>query len=599
MKFLHPEFIYFMTLPLVILFGLLLTQKEASGTFFSDEVMERLRVAANTLTLKARNALFFLAGLFMIIALAEPVIPNGKITVAKKSADILIAMDISNSMLAKDVYPSRLATAKQKAIALIKQIKEDRVGVIAFASSAYLVSPLSFDTPAVAFLLQNLDTHSITMQGTNFLALLESVTKSSSKSKKKYVVILSDGGDQKDFSKEIAYAKQHHITVFVLAIGTKKGAPIELQNGELLSYKNKIVITKLNPAISNLALATGGVYVEMTNSKKDVEVLSKELSHIVAKKELKTKAIEKHIPLFYLPLGAAMILILIATSSMSKREEVKVESFVLFFLLSAILSTDVRAGVLDFLDLKEAKQAYTKKEYRKSARSFEAYAQSQNSPQAYYNAANAYYKAGDYHTAIGMYEKVHKAPASLRAKTYANLGNAYAKIGSYKKAIQAYKESLKINYDKEVEENKQKVEQLLRQKQHQQKQQNNNQQRKEQQKQNQQQNNQQSNNQQQNKDKHQNSKQNQQNDGSKKQNIQNDQQKKDKTQQQEQKTQQQGEKEKKKESKAMPKLEHKEKQMSDAEERKWLQYLNQDNKTFLYKMDTKQNFGENSDEKPW
>ena len=116
MSFLHPEFLYYMLPPLFILFGLLLTQKESHAHFFSQEVMSKLRVSANTLTLKARNALFLLMGFFMILALAQPVIEEGKVEIKAKSADIMIAMDISDSMLASDVYPNRLEAAKQKAL---------------------------------------------------------------------------------------------------------------------------------------------------------------------------------------------------------------------------------------------------------------------------------------------------------------------------------------------------------------------------------------------------------------------------------------------------------------------------------------------------
>ncbi|NPA65350.1 MAG: VWA domain-containing protein [Epsilonproteobacteria bacterium] len=606
MKFLHPEFLYFMTIPLIILFALLLTQKESSLSFFSENVIDKLRVATNTLTLKARNALFFLAGFFMIVALSEPVIPNGKITIAKKSADILIALDISNSMLAQDIYPSRIEAAKQKALELIGKIKEDRVGVIAFAKSAYLVSPLSFDKEAVAFLLKNLDTTSITQQGTSFLSLLQTVHKSSKRTKKKYVVIFSDGGDQKDFSKEIAYAKAHNITVFVMAFGTKKGAPIPLENGEFLSYKGKIVITHLNQAITKLALETGGVYVEALSSHQDVNALVKELASVVAKKELKTKAIEKYIPLFYLPLGAAMLLILVALSSMSKREKVEVPSMFLLVIVLSSWSVDTKAFLLDFRDLEQAKEAYANREYRKSGKSFEAYARSQNTPEAYYNAGNAYYKAGDYHTALGMYEKVHKASASLRAKTYANMGNSYAQLHQYEKALEAYKESLKINYDADVAHNKEMIEQLLQQKKQQQNKQSKKDQHHQQEQQKAQSKPEQKNQQaQQHKQQGQQDQQDQQG-----QQGQQGQQKQQQTQNVDKNVTKQDHLQKKKQSSLSQKndtnttqqvmQQKKASTMSDAEERKWLEYLNQDNKTFLYKMDEQNSLQRGmNDEKPW
>ena len=168
MSFLHPEFLYYMLPPLFILFGLLLTQKESQAHFFSEEVMSKLRVSANTLTLKARNALFFLMFFLMIVALAQPMINEGVVSIKSKSADIMIALDISDSMLAEDVYPNRLKLAKQKAMELLDFAPNERIGVIGFAKNSYLVSPLSFDHGAVGFLLSQLDTESITEKGTNF-----------------------------------------------------------------------------------------------------------------------------------------------------------------------------------------------------------------------------------------------------------------------------------------------------------------------------------------------------------------------------------------------------------------------------------------------
>jgi len=132
MSFLHPEFIYYMLPPLLILFSLLITQKEVQEQFFSSDILEKLRVGANTLPLKIRNVLFLLIGILMILALAQPVIKDGVVQVKAKSADILMAIDISDSMLATDVYPNRLKLAKKKALDFLKIVNTNRIGVIEF-----------------------------------------------------------------------------------------------------------------------------------------------------------------------------------------------------------------------------------------------------------------------------------------------------------------------------------------------------------------------------------------------------------------------------------------------------------------------------------
>jgi len=657
MSFLHPEFLYYMLPPLFILFGLLLTQKEAQATFFSQEVMDRLRVSANTLTLKARNALFLLIGILIVIALAGPVIKEGKVEIKAKSADIMIALDISDSMLATDVYPNRLKLAKQKAMEFLHLAPNDRIGVIAFAKNSYLVSPLSFDHEAVAFLLKNLDTNSITEKGTDLMSMLEVVDRSIKNEARRYILLLSDGGNDKDFSQEIAYAKEHNITVFVLGIGTIKGAPIKLKNGEFIKQNGKIIITKLNESIADLATKTGGVYIQGVNSNSDIKTMLREIEAKAQKKAMKSEEIEKYIPLFYYPVGLALFLLLIATSSMSKRESVQVPSMFMLGLL-LLSASSVKAGLLDFVELKDAQEAYKKQNYEASAKYFDAYAKKSHSGEAYYNAANALYKQKKYKEALANYKKAKFDKREDRAKNFANMGNAYAKLGTeeeLKKAISAYEDSLKIEEDKDVRENLEAVKKALK-KQQEKKQQKQQKKNNKQQKQNKDQKNQQQNQQQdkENKQDKQKSQQNQQQNSQdskkdqNKDNKQDDTNKKDqeKKEQKERKSKQQSEEEKQnqeqntkdkeqnqnqnqkskeqktktkqqkqklkeldaqkeknrdksKENAAMAQVKDMKDKMSDAEEKKWLKALNSQQTSYLYRLNKEKPIKEESNEKPW
>ena len=655
MTFLHPEFLYYMLPLIIILFFFLLTQKEAQAHYFSDEVMNKLRVSANTLTLKARNALFMIIAILMTIALAGPVIKNGKVEVKAKSADIMIALDISDSMLAEDVYPNRLKFAKQKALDLLSFAPNERIGVIAFAKSSYLVSPLSFDHDAVKFLLSKLDTTSITEKGTNLMAMLEVVDRSIKNDSKKYLLLLTDGGDKKDFSKEIAFAKEKGIVIFVLGIGSIQGAPIKLSNGEFIKQKGKIIVSKLNENIAELATKTGGVYIQSVNADKDVKTMLHEIEAHSKKKELKSQEIEKFIPLFYYPLGLALLLLLIATSSMSKRVKVNVPSaFILALMMFHTSNAD--AGLLDFVDLKEAKQAYEKNDFEKSAKLYDNYAKSSNHAESYYNAGNAFYKEGKYKEALQNYNRARFDNKSSRAKNLSNMGNTYVKLGgeeNLKKAVESYEASLKIEDDKETRENLQAVKKALQKKKQKQNKDQKNQNKKEDKNQK---NKDQKKNDQENKDKKDNknkdkqkSKQEQKKDSkgnqedqkkdskdnksskedkkgqekeeknqdmkSKKQsdeekkhqqkNAQN--QKNDKKQEEKEKKKAQSNKEQEKEKKEEKQSHGQTAQgkpikgkMSDAEEKKWMKLLNQDQKTYLYMLSPNNNKEkENSNEKPW
>jgi Ca-activated chloride channel family protein len=441
--------------PLFILFFLLLTQKETQEHFFSQEVMDKLRVSANTLTLKARNALFFLMGFFLIVALAGPVINEGEVEIKAKSADIMIALDISDSMLAEDVYPNRLKLAKKKALELLKSAPNERIGIIAFARNSYLVSPLSFDHGAVSFLLDKLNTDSITQKGTDFLAMLNVVKNSIDSKSKKYLLILSDGGDKSDFTQEIAFAKEQGIVVFVLGLGTPKGAPIKLKDGSFIKHKGDIIVSKLNENIAQLATSSGGVYIENSKSTEDVNAMLREIEAKSEEKELKSEKIHRFIPLFYYPVGMALLLLLIATSSMSKRSSVKLPTA--FLLFGALFATpNVEAGLLDFVELNKAKKAYENAEYEKASAIYAKHAELSHNAQSYYNAGNSLYKQKKYKEAIESYQKARFDSDALRAKNAANIGNSYVKQGTpedLKKAVESYEKSLKIKEDKETREN--------------------------------------------------------------------------------------------------------------------------------------------------
>jgi len=600
MTFLHPEFLYYMLPPLFILFGLLLTQKEQFAEFFSQEVMDRLRASTNSLTLKARNALFFLVGLLVIIALAQPAIKEGLVEVKAKSADIMIAIDISDSMLAQDIYPNRLEAAKSKVLTLLDEAPNERIGIVAFAKNSYLVSPLSFDTAAVAFLLRKLDTSSITEKGTDFLSVLDVVSKAQKEKEKKYLLILSDGGDKDDFSQEIKAAKKDNIIVFVLGIATQKGSPVKLEDGTLIKHNGEIIVSKLNENISELATKTGGVYIQSTTSSDDIKRMFKEIANISDEKELKSEEIQKHKPLFYYPLTAALLILLIATSSLGAiRNTASV--FVLFFAL--LSASQAEALIFDFMDIKKAKEAYERGDYEEAAKLYNEYAQESQNPQSHYNAANAYYKDKKYQEAIESYKKALFEEEELKAKSLSNLGNAYAKALDLQKAMESYESSLEIMEDKETRENLEEVKKLIDE---QKNDQNDGDDKQEQQEQN---------------DKEQDSKDDekssedgskQDNKSDKKEDASKDEKSDDETQNKsDEKESDENSKEQKnreEESKKLQKNDEngstgskmtQEETMSDEEEQKWIEQLGSSNATFLYRLNDEDATKTDPNEKPW
>jgi len=468
MIFLHPEFIYYMLIPLILFFVLVITQADKNITIFSPDVLKRLRVDHKHLSMRVRNILYFFVFVLLILALAQPVIQHGRIHVGEKNANIVLALDTSSAMLAQDIAPNRLMMAKYKMMGLLKLLHGNKIGCIAFAKHSFLVSPLSFDHDAVKFLIKHFNPLYVVEPGINFGQLLYSVNRmSKNKTDTKYLVIFTSGGHQNSFKDEIAYAKKHHIVVFVLAVGSHRGAPIPTPNG-FLTYHGHIVMTRLHTNIASLAVHTGGVYIHYVLSNKDIKRMAKEINGIIKQNSIKLKSVPNNQPLFYIPLMLALALLLISMSSVpNAKKTVRFSSVMLMLLL--FHTTATHASILSFQILDAAKQAYQHHQYAKSAKLFKEYQKIDNSSDVSYDYANALYKNRQYKQAVAQYGHASFKNKSRQANLLYNMANAYAKQGttaSLKKAIKLYNQALKLKKSADTLYNKKVVEELLKRKQH-------------------------------------------------------------------------------------------------------------------------------------
>ena len=467
MIFLHPEFIYYMIMPLILFFVLVITQADKNITIFSPEILKRLRVNDKHLSMRVRNILYFIVFVLLILALAQPVIQHGRIQVGEKNANIVLALDTSSAMLAQDVAPNRLTMAKYKMTGLLKLLHGNKIGCIAFAKHSFLVSPLSFDHDAVKFLIKHFNPSYVVEPGVNFGQLLYSVNRmSKNKIDVKYLIIFTSGGDQNSFKDEIAYAKKHHIVVFVLAVGSRKGAPIPTSDG-FLTYHGHIVVARLHTNIASLAVDTGGVYIHYVLSNKDVRRMAQEINGIIKQNSIKLKSVPNNQPLFYIPLMLALLLLLISMSSVpNAKKTVRFSSVMLMLLL--FRTTVTHASILSFQTLDAAKQAYQHHQYARSAKLFKEYHRIDNSSDVSYDYANALYKNRQYKQAVTQYGHASFKNKSRQADLLYNMANAYAKQdtkASLKKAVQLYNQALKLKKSTDALYNKKVVEELLKRKQ--------------------------------------------------------------------------------------------------------------------------------------
>ncbi len=318
MKFLHIEAFFLFIIPLILLI-LVKTKKVDFEKFFKKDILVKMQKGSSGLSKKVRAYLLIASLSFLIIAIARPVINNGEIKVKSEFIDLVTAFDISKSMLATDIYPNRLEFSKDKFFEFLDYFKKGRVGVIGFSSRAFLISPLTSDYTTLKYLVKNMSLDYVSLKGTNLLEPLIITNKLLKNSKQKALLIFSDGGDKSDFSKEIEYAKEHNIKVFVYAVATNKGSVIKDKNGVLKDKNGNIVITRLNEKIKDLALKSGGAYMQYSLRKDDMKILAKEIEKKLKVNRVNEKIIKDIKELFYYPLLISIILFFIANFSLPSR----------------------------------------------------------------------------------------------------------------------------------------------------------------------------------------------------------------------------------------------------------------------------------------
>jgi len=312
------EFLWLLVfvIPMVLMIK---NKKNSIEKIFHHNLFQKIKLKDNGLSHKTRM-LFFIGGyIALVIALARPIINNGEIKVHSSFINMVVAFDMSKSMFANDVYPTRFDFAKKKFIDMTQYLKNTRVALIGFSDQTFLISPLTQDFQSLKFLTSNLNINSLSLNGTDILNTLKTANDLMANEKKKILFLFTDGSDQKDFSKELAYAKAHNITIYIYGIGTLKGGVIQTPNGVLKDKNGDIVVVKLNENIKTLALKSGGAYMRQTLKEDDIKMLVDEIHNHFQAKEDGITTIQDKKELFVFPLLFGFLFFMISFFSLPQK----------------------------------------------------------------------------------------------------------------------------------------------------------------------------------------------------------------------------------------------------------------------------------------
>jgi len=318
MKIANPQ--YFVLLLLLPALGLLIVYGAARKRadlrkFISETMRPQVVLGYSSLRYGLKIVCLLAAVLFLVLCLLGPRWGFRWEEIKRRGVDIVIALDTSDSMLSRDVKPSRLERAKREIYDLINMLRGDRIGLVVFSGGAFLQCPLTLDHGACLMFLDYIDTTVVPQKGTNITGAIQKAVDAFDDMERssKAIILISDGGnlvgDPLSAARE---AKRKGIKIYAIGIGREdEEVPIPLREGGLKFNKGKMVTTRLEDrALKDIALATDGVYVRSVTGDLDLEkIYYEEIHKKMEKRELESTRRKRWEERFQWPLILAVCLL--------------------------------------------------------------------------------------------------------------------------------------------------------------------------------------------------------------------------------------------------------------------------------------------------
>jgi len=288
-RFENPEYLWLVSIVIVLalIYIVQYFKRKSSLRKFGDPILlYQLMPDVSRWRGLIKFLLLELSLVFMIIMLARPQEAN-QISEEKRSGiETMIAIDISNSMLAEDVTPSRLDRAKMLVEGLVETFSDDKIGLIIFAGDAFVQLPITNDYVSAKMFLNSIEPSMIVNQGTDIASAINMASHSFTQQEHvgKAIIVITDGEDHEGGALEAAKeAKDNGMNIYMLGIGTSKGAPIPNKEtgGYMIDRTGETVLSRLNEDMcKEIAQAGGGVYIHVDNSSSAQQILDKELDKL-------------------------------------------------------------------------------------------------------------------------------------------------------------------------------------------------------------------------------------------------------------------------------------------------------------------------------
>lgn len=336
-QFANPHILWLLlTVPAMVIALMAVSQlkKRNIAKFGNPSTLYALMPDLSNLRVKIKSSLFLLAVTSVIFAAARPQFGSKLKEQTSQGIEMMLVVDISNSMLAEDVAPSRLEKSKNVVSKLVDSFTDDKIGLIVFAGEAYIQLPITNDFISAKMFLESIDPSLIERQGTNIKAAIDMATRSFTPREGvgKAIIIITDGENHEGGAKEAAKAAaEKGMMVFVMGVGSPEGAPIPAgrSNDFRRDKEGNVVITKLGEQMcQEIAAAGNGVYIRIDNTNNAQKLLQKEIDKL-AKADMETTTYSEYNEQFMVMAWIAFILLLIEMLVMVKKNP-RIKKFNLF-----------------------------------------------------------------------------------------------------------------------------------------------------------------------------------------------------------------------------------------------------------------------------
>ena len=461
-RFEDPQYLYLLLLiPLlaVIRFVTYRNQKKRLRKFGDPKLLKELMPDVSRWRPGVKFWLLEAALALLILMLARPQMGT-KISHEKRNGiETIICVDISNSMRAEDVSPSRLDRAKMMVENLVDHFTDDKIGLIVFAGDAFVQLPITSDYVSAKMFLSAIDPSMMATQGTDIARAIEMATHSFTQEKGigKAIIVITDGEDHEGGATEAAEAaKKSDMRVYMLGIGSTQGAPIPIpgSNDYMMDNTGQTVMSALNEDMcKQIASAGGGAYIHVENNSNAQDLLDQELDKL-SKKETQSTIYSDYDEQFQAFGILALLLLIIEICLMESKNPLmkrvslfgarkKAAATVLLLLVAMSMSAQTER-----LNGRQGNKQFRAGDYPNAEVSYrKALEKNDRNPQALYNLGNALLAQNKDSAAVAEFEKATKVETNelRKSKSFHNMGVICQRHEMYGEAIEAYKQSLRLN----------------------------------------------------------------------------------------------------------------------------------------------------------